>query len=58
MYTLSWLENRKGTDHLEDLMDLREIGWGVVDWMHLAWNRDQWRDLQNTVMKFFGREIS
>jgi hypothetical protein len=27
-------------------MDLREIGWGNVDWMHLA----QWRFLVNTVM--------
>jgi hypothetical protein len=22
-------------------MDLRGIGWGVVDWMHMAENRDQ-----------------
>jgi hypothetical protein len=22
-------------------MDLREIGWKVVDWMHLAQNREQ-----------------
>jgi hypothetical protein len=31
-------------------MDLREIGWEVVDWMHLAQVRDQWWDLVNTVM--------
>jgi hypothetical protein len=31
-------------------MDLREIGWGSVDWIQLAQNRDRWRDLVNTVM--------
>jgi hypothetical protein len=31
-------------------MDLREIGWGGVDWIDLA-HRDQWRALVNTVMK-------
>jgi hypothetical protein len=33
-------------------MDLREIEWGVVDWMHLAQDRDQWRALVNMVMNF------
>jgi hypothetical protein len=32
-------------------MDLREIQWVGVDWIHLAQDRDQWRDLVNTVMK-------
>jgi len=31
-------------------MDLRDIGWEGVDWMHLAPDRDQWRTLVNTVM--------
>jgi hypothetical protein len=31
-------------------MDLREIGWGSMDWIHLAQDRDQWRALVNTVM--------
>jgi hypothetical protein len=31
-------------------MDLREIGWGGMDWIHLAQDRDQWRALMNTVM--------
>jgi hypothetical protein len=31
-------------------MDLREIGWEVVDCMHLAEDRGQWWALVNTVM--------
>jgi hypothetical protein len=31
-------------------MDLREIGCGAMDWLHLAQDRDQWRALVNTVM--------
>jgi hypothetical protein len=31
-------------------MDLREIGWEAVDWIHLAQDRDQWRALVSTVM--------
>jgi hypothetical protein len=27
-------------------MDLREIGTEVVDWIHLAQDRDQWRALE------------
>jgi hypothetical protein len=27
-----------------------EIGWEVVDWIHLAESRDQWRVLVDTVM--------
>jgi hypothetical protein len=30
-------------------MDLREIGWGGMDWVHLAQDRDQWRVPVNTV---------
>jgi hypothetical protein len=30
-------------------MDLMEIGWENVDWMHLAQDRDQWQALVNTV---------
>jgi hypothetical protein len=32
-------------------MDLREIGWGDTDRLHLAKSRDQWRALLNVVMK-------
>jgi hypothetical protein len=31
-------------------MDLREIGFGDVDWVHLAQDRNRWRALVNTVM--------
>jgi hypothetical protein len=37
-----WVENVK--------MGLREIGWGGMDWIDLAQDRDQWRALVNTVM--------
>jgi hypothetical protein len=31
-------------------MDLLEIGWGVVEWISLPQNRDNWRALVNAVM--------
>jgi hypothetical protein len=31
-------------------MDLREIGYGYVDWIDWAQDRDRWRALANTVM--------
>jgi transposase len=37
-----WVDNIK--------MDLREIGWVGMDWLDLAQDMDQWRDLVNTVM--------
>jgi hypothetical protein len=37
-----WEENIK--------MDLREVGWGGVDWIYLAQDRDRWRAL---VMNFW-----
>jgi hypothetical protein len=37
-----WVDNIK--------MDLREIGWGSMDWIDLAQDRDQWRALVNTGM--------
>jgi alpha-glucosidase (family GH31 glycosyl hydrolase) len=51
----SW-ESPKERDHLEDQgvdgikMDLREIGWGGVERIHLAQDRDRWRALVNAVM--------
>jgi hypothetical protein len=37
-----WVDNNK--------MDLRTIGWGGMDGIDLAHDRDQWRALVNTVM--------
>jgi hypothetical protein len=34
-------------------MYLRDIGWGGMDWIDLAQNRDQWRALVNTVMNIW-----
>jgi hypothetical protein len=34
-------------------MDLREIGWGGMDWIHLAQDIDQWRAHVNMVMKLW-----
>jgi hypothetical protein len=31
-------------------IDLREIGWGGVEWIHLAQDRDRWRAVVNAVM--------
>jgi hypothetical protein len=31
-------------------MDLREIGWGSVEWMQLSQGRNRWRALVNAVM--------
>jgi hypothetical protein len=33
-------------------MDLLERGWGGVDWIGLAQDRDKWRALVNAVMNF------
>jgi hypothetical protein len=37
-----WVDNNK--------IDLIVIEWDVVDWIHLAQDRDHWRTLVNTVM--------
>jgi hypothetical protein len=35
----------------EDIrIHLKEIGWEGVNWIHLAHDMDQWRDLLNMVM--------
>jgi hypothetical protein len=52
MHTVFRLENLKGRDHLEDniKLDLREIRWEGVEWMHLAQVRDQWWILVSMVI--------
>jgi hypothetical protein len=37
-----WEENIK--------IDLREIGWGGMDWIDLTQDRGQWRSLVNTII--------
>jgi hypothetical protein len=39
---------RRWEDNIE--IDLRDVGWGGMDWIDLAQDRDQWRALVNTVM--------
>jgi hypothetical protein len=34
-------------------MDLVEVGWGNVDWIGLAQDRDRWRALVNTVLNLW-----
>jgi hypothetical protein len=34
-------------------MDLLEIGWGDVDWIDLAQDRDKWRAFVNVVMNIW-----
>jgi hypothetical protein len=41
---------RRWLDNIE--MDLREIGWGDMDWIYLAQDGDQWRALVNTITCF------
>jgi hypothetical protein len=54
MYVGFWWESQGRSRHIwEDniKMDLREIGWGDMDWIDLTQDRDQWMALVNTVMK-------
>jgi hypothetical protein len=37
-----WLDNIR--------MDLVEVGWGDVDWIGLAQDRDRWRAIENSVL--------
>jgi hypothetical protein len=39
-------------------VDLREIGWGDMDWIDLAQDRDQWRALVNTVLNLWVPQIA
>jgi hypothetical protein len=34
-------------------MDLREIGWGGMDWINLVQDKNQWGALVNTVMNIW-----
>jgi hypothetical protein len=43
-----WWETQNWEDNIKT--DLREIGWGGMDWIFLAQNRKQWRVVLNTVI--------
>jgi hypothetical protein len=42
----SWVDNIR--------MDLGEVGWGDVDWIGLAQDRNRWRALVNSVLNLWG----
>jgi hypothetical protein len=52
-----WFGSVKGRDHSEDgaVDRMTMLEWEIslegVDWIHLAQDRDRWRELVNTVMK-------
>jgi hypothetical protein len=39
---------RRWEDNIK--IDLQEVGWGDMDWINLAQDRDRWRALVNAVM--------
>jgi len=40
-------------NNITHTMDVREIWWEGVDWMHLAQDRDQWQATVNTIMSLW-----
>jgi hypothetical protein len=40
-----WVDNNR--------MDLVQVGWGDVDWVALAQDRDSWRVLGNSVLNLW-----
>jgi hypothetical protein len=32
------------------ITDVKKIGWEVVDWIHVAWDREKWRATVNMVL--------
>jgi hypothetical protein len=40
-------------DNTRIRMDLAEVGWGDVDWIDLAQDRDRWRALVNSVLNLW-----
>jgi hypothetical protein len=42
------IPRRRWVDNIKK--DLRKTGWGGLDWIELAQDRDQWRALDDTVM--------
>jgi hypothetical protein len=42
---------RRWVDNI--IMDLGEVGWGGVDWIDLAKDRNRWRALVNSVLNLW-----
>jgi hypothetical protein len=42
---------RRWEDNIK--IDFREVGWGGMDWINLAEDRDRWRALVNAVMNLW-----
>jgi hypothetical protein len=64
MYIGFWWESREERDHLEDqaaggwIILKWILGWGGMDWIDLAPDREQWRALVNMVMNVQVSEIA
>ena len=43
-----WRPRRRWENNIK--MDLQEVGYGGMDWIELAQDRDRWRALVNVVM--------
>jgi hypothetical protein len=43
---------RRWEDNIK--MDLQEVGWGGLDWIYMALDRDRWRAVVNAVMNLRG----
>ena len=39
---------RRWDDNIK--MDIQEVGWGDMDWIYMAQDRDRWRALVNAAM--------
>jgi hypothetical protein len=55
------IPKRRWVDNIK--MDLSELGWGNMDWIDLAQDRDQWKALVNKEMNlrapsYFGKFFS
>jgi hypothetical protein len=66
MHTWHWWESQRERYYQEKprrgmvdniKLDLRDIGWGGMDWTDLAQDSDQWRTLVNTVMNLRVRKM-
>jgi len=43
-------DNLEHPNVYERIMDLQELGWGSMDWIDLAHDRNRWQALVNVVM--------